>query len=196
MYHKLLLPFFILIFSNYYSYAQLIDTVKNPAEDYVKSFENDSLLQNPSMHNICKITADFNSDGIKDIAISDSYLCGAHACYWNIYLGLGDTKYKYFSTLWFHNYAIKIDSVADGISNIYIYDKAGGGVGDIIEYNLSSSNGINEINRKTIYPESYPENEDYKYYKNIFTQTALIDSCINILDYLKTNKLNWKSGYY
>lgn len=48
MKHKLLLPFFILIFSNY-CYAQLVDTVKNPAEDYVKSFETDSLLQNPSM---------------------------------------------------------------------------------------------------------------------------------------------------
>ena len=32
--------------------------------------------------------------------------------------------------------------------------------------------------------------------KKIFTQPALIDSCINILDYLKTNKLNWKTGYF
>ncbi len=195
MYHKLLIPLFIVVIFNYYSYAQSVDTVKNPADDYVKSFETNSLLQNPSQHNICKITADFNSDGIKDIAISDSYLCGAHACNWDIYLGLGNERYKVLGTLWFNNYAIKIDSVAKGISNIYIYDKAGGGVGDIIEYNLSSFNGINMINRKTIYPETFPENEDYKYYKNIFTQSALIDSCINVLDYLKTNKLEWKLGY-
>jgi len=172
-----------------------MEPVKNPADDFVKSFENDSLLQNPSQHNICKISADFNSDGIKDIAISDTYLCGAHACYWEIYLGLEDGNFKYFEELWFHNYGIKIDPISKGVSKIFVYDKAGGGVGDIIEYQLSSSNGIQELNRKTIYPGTDSDNEDYKLYKKIFNQPALIDSCINILDYLKTKKIEWKKCY-
>lgn len=195
MYNKLLILFLILFLPHYYSYAQSADTIKNPADNYMKSLESDSLLQNPSQHNICKITADFNSDGIKDIAVSDSYLCGAHACYWEIYLGQGNGNFRYLSTLWFNNYAIKIDSVSEGISNIYIYDKAGGGIGDILEYTLSSNDGIKKTKQKTIYPETFPENEDYKYYKSIFTQPALADSCINVAEYLKTKKIKWKSGY-
>jgi hypothetical protein len=194
MYLKLLLLTFIFIFSNYHSFAQSDATVNNPADEYVKAFESDSLLQNPSQHDICKLTADFNSDGIKDIAISDSYLCGVNTCDWEIYLGLGNDGYKYFSKLRFNIYAIQIDPVAKGASNIFIYDKAGSGVGDIIEYNLSSANGIKEIYRKTIHPETFPENEDYKYYKSIFTQSAMVDSCINVLKYLKTKKLEWKHG--
>ena len=120
MNNKLLIVLLILMFSNFYSYAQIFDTVKNPANEYVKSFEKDSLLQNPSEHTICKITADFNCDGINDIAISDSYLCGAHACSWDIYLGLKEEEYKYFSKLWFNNYAIRIDSIDNGKSKIYI----------------------------------------------------------------------------
>lgn len=181
----------ILIIRNY-SFSQTADTVKNPADNFVKSFEYDSLSQNYSQHNICKITADFNCDGIKDVAVSDSYLCGWDACYWEIYLGLGDDYFSYFSTLWFNNYAIEIDSVSRGRTNIYIYDKTGAGTGNVIEYNLSSDEGIIEIGHKTIYPDTFPENEDYKYYKSIFTQPPLIESCINVSEYLKTKKLDWK----
>ena len=91
--------------------------------------------------------------------------------------------------IWFTNYAIKIDSITTGVSKIYTYNKTGMGVGDIIEYILSSSEGITKINQKTIHPETYPENEDFNYYKSIFTQPELIESCINLLEYMKTNKL-------
>lgn len=92
--------------------------------------------------------------------------------------------------MWFNNYAIEIDSVSKGVSKIYIYDKAGGGTGDIIEYNLSSEGGLKEIGHSTIYPETYPK--DYKYYKSIFTQSPLLESCINVSEYLKTKILNWR----
>lgn len=177
-----------------YAYAQSADTIKNPVEYYLKALESHSLLQNPAQHNICRLTADFNSDGLEDVAVSDSYLCGAHACYWEIYLGLGNGTFSYFSTLWFNNYAIEIDSVSKGISKIYIYDNAGGGKGDIIEYDLSSSKGIKKISQKRIYPETFPENEDDKYYKSIFTQPPLTDSCINVSEYLEKNKTKRKSG--
>jgi hypothetical protein len=188
MRQKILILFFVSFLLYFYSYAQSADTVKNPLDDYIISLTSDSLLQNPAQHSICKITADFNSDGIEDIAISDWYLCGANGCDWKIYLGLGNEAYKFFSELWFSNYAIRIDSVRIGVSNIYTYNKTGLSEGDIVEYNLSSSKGITKIDQKTIYPETYPENDDYKYYKNIFTQPEIIETCINLLEYLKTNK--------
>lgn len=185
MKHKILRLLILLFLYNYYSYAQSTDTVKNPVVDYLNSFESDSLLQNSSQHNICKVTTDFNSDGIKDVAVSASYLNGAKVSNWAIYLGVGNESYKFFSVLWFNNYAIKIDSVANGISNIYVYNKTGEGVGDIIEYSLSSISGIKKISQKTIHPKTFPINEDYEYYISIFTQSELIESCKSVLDLIE-----------
>jgi hypothetical protein len=189
---KRLISIVVYLFLGFNSYSQSLNKF---AEDYVKSFAKDTLVNNLTKHNICKIEADFNSDGILDLAFSDTYLCGAHACDWEIYLGLENESYSFFSTLWFSNYAIKIDSISKGVSKIYVYDKAGGGIGDIIEYKLSLSEGIKEISSRIIYPNTSPENDDYKYYKEIFYKSVLIDSCVNISDYLKTKKIHWKKAY-
>ena len=156
------------------------------------SFEEDSLLDNPSEHTICRIITDFNSDGIKDLAFSDSYLCGAHACSWEIYLGSKTGMFTYFQDFWFNDFAIRIDSISNGISRIFIYDKASGGVGDFIEYNLSIADGIKKLSKKSIHPDSEDNNEDRILYKKTFSHYQFEKSCINILDYLKTKIIVWE----
>jgi len=177
----------------------------DPAKEYVieilRKAQSDSLYPRIKDFNdldICKVYADFNSDGIKDVAITNKLLGGAHYWQWSIYLGLENGKFKYFDELWFHNGAIKIEKLKKGTSKIYIYFRDVINKGDLLVYNLSD-NGIQEIETKNInmeYSEDYiPINEDAKLFERLFNNGDIPDSCLLINEYLNNNKIIWKKSW-
>jgi hypothetical protein len=181
------------------------ESYSDPAKEYVleilRDTQSDSLYPQIKDFNdldICKVYADFNTDGIKDVAITNRSLGGAHYWQWSIYLGLENGKFKYFDELWFHNGAIKIEKLEKGTSIIYVYFRDVINKGDLIVYSLSVK-GIKEIERKNInmeFSEDYiPINEDAKLYHKLFFNQDISDSCLIINEYLRNNKILWKKSW-
>jgi len=163
----------------------------NPELDFLSFYEKQNEFENLDENIIYKVNYDFNSDGIQDIALTDRRIWGAHIGPWAVYLGLKNKKYLFFDELWFYE-PIRIDSIENGTSRIIVYENAGGGKAEIIEY-LLSSNGITETNREylIVYNSSGEETEDYKKVKSIFSDSTYTIQKMRVTDYLKNKIINW-----
>lgn len=163
----------------------------NPELDFLSAFEDTLFQDELEKHTICKINFDFNFDGIQDIALTDHYLWGAHIGPWEIYLGIGNSKYLFVGEIWFHNDAVRFDSLANGKSNVIVFDRAGGANVDIVEYSLSKD-GINQFERNLLQFESFEKmNEAFKEYR---FQTFK-DSCISVKYYLKNREIKFREDF-
>ena len=104
---------------------------------------------------------------------------------------MDNNKYQLLDALWFHNDAVRFDSLSSGKSKVIVFDRAGGAIVDIVEY-LLSKEGINQIKRNTLSFDSFEKfNEAFKEFKF----QSLKDSCITITDYLMNKKIEWREGY-
>jgi|SRR5690606_14759717 len=163
----------------------------NPELDFLSAFEDTLFQDDIEKHTVCKINFDFNFDGIQDVALTDLRFWGAHIGPWGIYIGIENNKYLFLDEVWFHNDAIRFDSLSEGKSKLIVFDKAGGGTVDIVEY-LLSKEGINEIQRNTLHFEGFEKmNDAFKEYRF----QSMKDSCISVMEYLKNKKIEWGEGY-
>jgi len=159
----------------------------NPELDFLSSFEDTLFQDYLEKHTVCKINFDFNFDGIQDIALTDLLFWGAHFGPWAIFLGIENNQFLFLDELWFHNDAVKFDSISIGKSKVIVFDKAGGGEADIVEY-LLSFEGIKETKRDRIYFESGKNFNEYNF-------QSLEDSCMAPMDYLNNKNIIWKKVY-
>jgi hypothetical protein len=171
-------------------FADKVET-QNPELDFLSFYETQSEFENLDENIVYKVNYDFNSDGIQDIALTDRRIWGAHIGPWAVYLGLKNKKYLFLDELWFYE-PIRIDSIENGTSRIIVYENAGGGNAEIIEY-LLSSNGITETTRKhlIVYNSSGEETEDFKKVKSIFSDSDYTIQKMKVTDYLKSKIINW-----
>ena len=140
--------------------------ITNPELDFLISFEDTSFEYDLTKQTVCKINFDFNYDGIEDVALTDLDFWGAHIGPWAIYLGKEKHKYLFVGELWFHNDAVRFDSLSKGKSKVTVFARAGGSSVDIVEY-LLSKEGINQIKRKTLNFENFEKmNVAFKRYIN------------------------------
>ena len=164
---------------------------QNPELDFLSFYETQSEFENLDENIVYKVNSDFNSDGIQDIALTDRRIWGAHIGPWAIYLGLKNNKYLFFDELWFYD-PIRIDSINNGTSRILVYENAGGGNAEIIEY-LLSSNGIIETNREHLIVKNSrgEETEDFIKVKSIFSESTFTIQKMKVTDYLINKIINW-----
>lgn len=162
-------------------------TVKNPLLDCFNSFLQDSADLDPERE-ILKIEYDFNSDGIPDLAISNSpNLCGSAGCQWDIYLGQQSGGYKEFDGLFFNDGAIYVQPIAEGRSRIYTYSRSGGGEGSIEEYDLSAQ-GIKLIKRIA------PDTTNWDRFLELCRgkPSPVVEFSCNVQQALRTHHFVWK----
>jgi hypothetical protein len=113
-------------------------TVKDPVRGTFELFVEDSAGLDPDRE-VLKIEYDFNSDGLPDLAISNSpNLCGNAGCDWDIFLRRSGGDYIYLDRLFFNDGAICIQPMAKGRSRIYTYTHYSAADGSIEEYELNS----------------------------------------------------------
>jgi hypothetical protein len=163
----------------------------NPELDFISAFEDSMYQGDLNGVRVCKINFDFNFDGLQDIALTNSRFWGAHIIPWEIYLGIDNNNYQFLDELWFHNDAVRFDSLSNGKSKVIVFDRAGGANVDIVEY-LLSKEGINQIERNTLNFEDFEGMND-AFVK--FRFPKLKDSCITITDYLMNKNIEWREGY-
>ncbi|MBK1877905.1 hypothetical protein [Pelagicoccus mobilis] len=133
-----------------------------------------------------RIVADFNEDGIIDVAYSEPGLCGNAGCWWSIHKGRGNGFYeKEVLSAFFHPLAVNI-SMKEGKPVVTIYHRAGGGEGQLIEYE-PNSNELTKISERTIYPDDNGNAKDRLLYEELFgdLRNNRIDETISEVEYLE-----------
>jgi hypothetical protein len=174
------------------SFAQKIDSTKDPITEYVKGYgePDPSETEDIATSIISKIVYDFNNDGMPDIALTCSHLWGAHIGPWSIYLGRKNGYYSYIDDIWFVASAVRVIPIKKGMSKIIAYWHWSAAQGELVE-TVVSSDSVKEIKRTMIYPDYYAKNEDERKYEELFHGYALPDSSLKIENYRKTKKIIW-----
>jgi len=131
-------------------YAQDTSTViivNNPFDHLVESYN-----KNPNAEDmtLLKIEADFNNDGLLDIAVNGDAEMGNAGTDWDIYLRTKDGKFKLLDGMFFHPSAITIKPIKKGQARLIAYHRGDPNEGSIAEYLISSS-GIKLIRRKKVH---------------------------------------------
>lgn len=173
------------------------DPVADYAEDAASGYDLTNPLDVSRPIRLILFIDDFDSDGIKDIAMSDSLggAWGNAGGEWKIYLGRKDGKYVPFKqTIFFRPGEIDIQKIKNGTSKITIYARQNASEGGLSEFQMSSRD-LRQIKSKVIRPDDNPA--DKMEYDRLFgplNKQPIPEFCM-LLDYLKQNKCTWKKGY-
>ncbi len=179
------------------------DTVTDPVADYAldagSAFDSENPADVEALKSVrlMRMIYDLNSDGIKDVAVSDSFggAWGNAGGEWKIYLGTKDGRYiPLKETFFFHPIAINIRRIEKGVSKITIYTRHNAAEGSLSEFRMTGSD-IRLIRSKVIRPDDNPA--DKKEYDRLFSQPnkePFPEFCM-LQDYLEHNKCAWKTGY-
>ena len=115
------------------------------------------------------IEADFNCDGKPDLALSDSSLWGNAGGEWAIYLKQRDGRYLYTGSAFFHPLAFHIDKKTDGIGIMTVYQRAGGGDGALVKFEVTKGS-VEKVSSEAFRPsKNDPDSPNYKRYQSLFS---------------------------
>ena len=140
----------------------------------------------------CRYVADFNYDGIMDLALSEPmYTFGTGGGSYTLYIGNADGSFKKLCEHVFGGImSLKMRKAGKGI--LYVGSHCGGGCLSVAEYSVSKSD-IKKISSKTLYVGDYDNSlqEDNEECDRIFN-----DSDTLIRQYSKTTnvKVFWLTG--
>jgi hypothetical protein len=160
--------------------------VRDPIFKTLETFIEDSTDLDPERA-VLKIEYDFDSDGVLDLAISNSpNLCGNAGCEWRLFLGQPSGGYIYCKQLFFNDGAIYIQPLAKGLSRVYTYTHYSAAEGSLEEYELSS-HGANLITRTASDTANWGK---FLRLCNGKPSPLVVFSC-NVLQFLRTRQYAW-----
>src|SRR5205809_5528418 len=84
-----------------------------------------------------QIIADFNNDGLPDIAISDAAFWGNAGGGWTIYLRQKSGSYRRVGDVFFHGLAFAVRPIKPGVGKLIVYIRGGVLNGSLVEYSVS-----------------------------------------------------------
>ncbi len=136
-----------------------------------------------------RLVADFNNDGIDDVALSyDTSMFGNAGGQFFLYLGKGDGTYREIGSFFAHPLAINLKKTITGEGTVTTYARSNAGSGFIVEERITSV-GIFMVNRKLIQPGDAGVPEDQKLYGDLFGNATRIKAEISET---KDNVVMWK----
>jgi hypothetical protein len=97
--------------------------------------------------------ADFNNDGLDDMAIGDSFHEGNAGLFWQVFLGQLEGGYRFLGKLFFHPESFKLEPLEGGRVHFYAYHHMGWDEGLIQEYIISAS-GIDQFRSRPVKTET------------------------------------------
>ena len=154
---------------------------------------NAELLQ--TVH-LVRFRADFNADGLDDVAVSDTmgWMKNEGGDWW-LYLRNENGRYTLFKQpLHFHPLAIHVEPRQKGQARITCYHRIDGEHGVLVVRTLSGSEWT-ELSRKTMRPKGNPA--DKREYESLFGRLyrhPVSEFCV-LGDYLNDKNCSWEKGY-
>lgn len=135
-----------------------------------------------------RLVADFNNDGIDDVALSyDTSMFGNAGGHFFLYLGKADGTYREIGSFFAHPLAINLKKTIKGEGTITTYAHSNAGSGYIVEERITSA-GIFVVNRKLIQPGDAGVPEDKKLYGDLFGTAGMKAE----ISETKDNIVTWK----
>jgi hypothetical protein len=120
---------------------------------------------------IC-IVADFNNDGLPDLAVADGALAGNVGANWSIYLRTKAGSYHWIGDVLFHGKAFAIEPLKPGVGKLLVYIRAGLTKGALVEYAVSQA-GIKELRETTMYPQDADSDRYQKLFGHLYEKDAV-----------------------
>ncbi len=127
--------------------ATASERLSDPTRAFVEGYDpsgNDFFANVPERTVLLRIRADFDNDGITDIALSESSTWGNAGGQWLLFRGQSDGKYVYWGTLFFSPSAARVRTLAGGTSEMVLYVRKSVSRGAIQVYRVTSA-GISPV---------------------------------------------------
>jgi hypothetical protein len=122
--------------------AARADQLTDPIQAFVEGYDpsgNDFLANVPERTVLLRIRADFDNDGVDDLALSDSSTWGNAGGQWLLFRGQRDGSYVYWGTLFFAPGAAALRPVGRGEAKLALYVRMSASRGVVHVYRLTSA---------------------------------------------------------
>lgn len=143
--------------------AATSERLTDPTRAFVEGYnpsENDFFANVPERTVLLRIRADFDNDGIADLALSESSTWGNAGGQWLLFRGQSDGSYVYWGTLFFSPGAAAVRPLARGTSEMALYVRMGVSRGTIQVYRVTSA-GISRVSELSLDLERPSDRERY-----------------------------------
>jgi hypothetical protein len=192
----LILPAFL------YAARADIKEITDPIKDYTTALRH-QLNGHASEEELIKsirlirFVADFNADGLTDVAVSDTYdgAWGSAGGEWQLYLQRKSGSYiPVGRPIFFHPLAIHIKPIEKGNSQITVYIRSNVAEGSLIQSEFSDK-PVKQLGTRIMKPNV--NEADKKEYEKLFGHrynSPVSEFCM-LSDYLEANTCKWRKGY-
>lgn len=118
------------------------DRLTDPTRAFVEGYDpsgNDFFANVPERTVLLRIRADFDNDGIDDLALSESSTWGNAGGQWLLFRGQPDRGYVYWGTLFFSPGAATLRPLARGTSELALYVRTSAARGAVQVYRVTGA---------------------------------------------------------
>ena len=174
--------------------AAASERLSDPTRAFVEGYDpsgNDFFANEPERTVLLRIRADFDNDGITDIALSESSPWGNAGGQWLLFRGQSDGNYVYWGTLFFSPSAARVRTLAGGTSEMVLYVRMGVSRGTIQVYRVTSA-GISQVSDLPLDLDRPRDRERYDGLLRLERQLP-VESC-RLLEYRQDAATCWRPG--
>jgi len=140
------------------------ERLTDPTRAFVEGYDpsgNDFLANVPERTVLLRIRADFDNDGVDDLALSDSSTWGNAGGQWLVFRGQADQSYVYWGTLFFSPGAAVLHPQAPGTTELALYVRMSVSHGTVQVYRMTSD-AISPIGERSLDLEQSGDRERYE----------------------------------
>jgi hypothetical protein len=166
----------------------------DPTRAFVEGYDpsgNDFLANVPERTVLLRIRADFDNDGVDDLALSDSSTWGNAGGQWLLFRGQPDGSYAYWGTLFFSPGAATVRPLAPGTAEMALYVRTGVSRGTLQMYRVTSA-GISRVSEHSLDLERPADRERYDALPRSGRQLP-VEYC-KLLEYRQDAANCWRPG--
>src|SRR5512137_256046 len=116
------------------------ERLADPTRAFVEGYDpsgNDFLANVPERTVLLRIRADFDNDGIDDLALSESSTWGNAGGQWLLFRGQPDRSFVYWETLFFSSGAAALRPTTPGAGELVLYVRSGATRGTVLTYRIT-----------------------------------------------------------
>jgi hypothetical protein len=174
--------------------AAASERLSDPTRAFVEGYDpsgNDFFANVPERTVLLRIRADFDNDGITDIALSENSTWGNAGGQWLLFRGQSDGNYVYWGTLFFSPTAARVRTLAAGTSEMVLYVRMSVSRGTIRVYRVTSA-GISQVSDRSLDLDRPRDHERYDELLRLERQLP-VESC-RLLEYRQDAATCWRPG--
>jgi hypothetical protein len=167
--------------------------VADPMDAFVNGYDpsgGDFFIHEPERTVLLRLRADFNNDGIADLAVSEGSIWGQAGGPWLIFLGDRRGTYTYVGALFFYPAALVIRPAERGTAEVtaFVRDSAVSGHVVVSRVSVAGITGVRDRALQDI------DGADRDAYRAVFGGTAIQAESCRLTEYRRDTVHCWRVG--